>query len=296
MKHPRNLVPVASVRAPKYPTREQALAHPSMLCALPRRWARHPAVCAALLFTVTSGLSACSSSAAASVPFSTEPVSTQAPEENTTFPASSAVEAPVPSCENAPEPTPGPNLLDANIPVFVHGMGRGSYGCESVAPPVFLSEEEALQVIREEAAAQGIAFQESLTISGTFPATSLDPMPDQPATATFDGDITLDGYSSTLKIGIEFVSQQDVADWAKPDDVMATVETYDMLDTAQRLSDTAPGVAVFYDPSSNDWEEFEDVYDYQEAAYVAAQKEKSIEDLRAQVRDFLQWLSAQGVI
>ena len=35
-------------------------------------------------------------------------------------------------------------------PVFEHGKGRGIAGCIVVAPPVFLSEEEALQVISEE--------------------------------------------------------------------------------------------------------------------------------------------------
>jgi hypothetical protein len=35
-------------------------------------------------------------------------------------------------------------------PIFEHGDGRGAIGCMMVAPPVFLSEEEALQIIQEE--------------------------------------------------------------------------------------------------------------------------------------------------
>ena len=117
----------------------------------------------------------------------------------------------------------------------------------------------------------------------------------------------LDGYDEALNIGMEFVSQQDVADWVAPNEgVWASVEEFDMLDTAQRLSDATTGVAVFYDPASQDYDAFdpeqmepnpggEDTAGYVER-YIAEQKEKSIEDLRAQVRDFLQWLAGQGVI
>ena len=41
-------------------------------------------------------------------------------------------------------------------PIFQHGEGRGATGCIVMSPPVFLSEEEALQVIREEMAAKGV--------------------------------------------------------------------------------------------------------------------------------------------
>ena len=41
-------------------------------------------------------------------------------------------------------------------PIFQHGEGRGATGCIVMSPPVFLSEEEALQVIRQEMAAKGV--------------------------------------------------------------------------------------------------------------------------------------------
>lgn len=40
--------------------------------------------------------------------------------------------------------------------VFKHGDGRGATGCAVTSPPVFLSEEEALQILREELAKNGI--------------------------------------------------------------------------------------------------------------------------------------------
>jgi hypothetical protein len=41
-------------------------------------------------------------------------------------------------------------------PIFEHGEGRGAIGCVVVSPPVFLSEEEAVQIIREELGKHGI--------------------------------------------------------------------------------------------------------------------------------------------
>ena len=35
-------------------------------------------------------------------------------------------------------------------PIFEHGKGRGATGCIVIAPPVFLSEEDARQAIEEE--------------------------------------------------------------------------------------------------------------------------------------------------
>ncbi len=37
-------------------------------------------------------------------------------------------------------------------PIFEHGEGRGATGCVVIVPPVFLSEEEALQIANEELA------------------------------------------------------------------------------------------------------------------------------------------------
>ena len=44
----------------------------------------------------------------------------------------------------------------AVAPIFVHGEGRGASGCIVMNPPVFLSEEEALQILGEELARAGI--------------------------------------------------------------------------------------------------------------------------------------------
>lgn len=45
-------------------------------------------------------------------------------------------------------------------PIFEHGEGRGATGCVVVNPPVFLSEQDAMQVIREELPKSGVSLSE----------------------------------------------------------------------------------------------------------------------------------------
>ena len=51
-------------------------------------------------------------------------------------------------------------------PVFEHGEGRGATGCIVVSPPVFMSEEEGMQILREELAKHGIQLKAGGTLEG----------------------------------------------------------------------------------------------------------------------------------
>ncbi len=284
------LSPLPNYKSPSYPTKEQIQLHPELLRTVPRRWARNPVVLTALSLVLSAGLTACGTASDSILPDSNSApaasdasgASNQPTAGNSTISAASA--------ENSAS---DPATLD--IPIFAHGTGRGSYGCESVAPPVFLSEEEAMQVIEEECAAQGIDISGQKTISGTFPATSTLPeaVSGGASDQTYTGDLSLDGYSDDLGIGVEFVSTDDILDWKADTGMAATVEEFDLKGTAQRLADCTDNVAVFYDPTADDDLDFTGS---NEESYVESSREQSLEELRAQVRDFLQWLKAQGVI
>jgi hypothetical protein len=239
MKARLKVIPMKVYYEPKYPTKSAVILDPVVLRSLPRRWSAKPAVCAALLLTLTTGLCSCGSG----------------DEGSGTGNGNSIVSEPLGQPEGTGD-NPSPGLA---VPFFEHGNGRGSYGCESVAPPVFLSEDEAAQVIREEAVKAGVTFSGVKSIEGEFPATNLygdKSMKD----ATWDGTLVLDGYDKTLGIGFEFISQKDVEDWKKTGNMMSTVSTYDMKDTAQRLSGCVKDVAVFYDPGM-DWTNIKFDYD-----------------------------------
>ena len=270
MKNELKITPVRHYFIPKYPTKMDVRISPAILRAVPRRWDVKPAVCMALMFTLSTGLYGCADGNNAGGGVSTG----------------------------------GNTALSLSIPIFEHGVGRGSYGCSSVAPPVFLSEEEALQVIREEAEARGVNFDDTKSIEGDhFPATNEYDIDGTDNNTTWEGTLELDGYDSTLGIGFEFVSQEDVVAWENKDtEMLCSVSSFYMKSTAERLADVVKNTAVFYDPASNyedfkyDWNGDSADYETYMNQYTAEQKERMLEDLREQVRDFLDWLAAEGII
>lgn len=288
------LSPLPNYKSPSYPTKEQIQLHPELLRTVPRRWARNPVVLTALSLVLSAGLTACGTASDSILPDSNSAPAASDASGASNSPSSGNSTISVASTEDSSQDSANdPTPLD--IPIFAHGTGRGSYGCESVAPPVFLSEEEAMQVIEEECAAQGIDLSGQKTISGTFPATSTLPeaISGGASDQTYTGDLSLDGYSDDLGIGVEFVSTDDILDWKTDTGMAATVEEFDLKGTAQRLADCTGNVAVFYDPTADNDLDFTGS---NEESYVESSREQSLEELRAQVRDFLQWLKAQGVI
>ena len=304
------LSPLSHYNDAKYPTKEQIQLHPELLRIVPRRWANNPVVLTALGLVLSAGLTACGTTSDSILPdnntapaasdetvASNQPSSDRAPASAASTEDSAVDFSVVPAVDSAEDSAEtsvnDPEALD--IPIFAHGTGRGSYGCMSVAPPVFLSEEEAMQVIAEECAAQGIDISGQKTISGTFPATSTLPegISGSDFDETYTGELTLDGYSEELGIGVEFVSTDDIKDWRSNPRSISTVDQYNIKDTAQRLVDCTDNVAVFYDPTADDYREFTGS---NEESYVESSRERSLEELREQVRDFLQWLKGQGVI
>ena len=171
-------------------------------------------------------------------------------------------------------------------PLFVHGEGRGAFGCIAVNPPVFLSEAEARQVIVEEAGKAGLKFEpDALTIPGaTLPVTNLYWCGGEPGPLeTRKGKLVLDGFDRKHNVAFEFVSDEDVADWKNRHPRCASsVSVYDVRGAATTLRDglpsgkDAPQIGIFYEPASP--------------------KGHGAKELRAQVRDFIAWLKAQGVI
>ena len=291
------LTPLSHYNGAKYPTKEQIQLHPELLRIIPRRWSRNPVVLTALGLVLSAGLTACGTVSQSILPDNSAPAAsgeTAASDQPSSDHSPASVTSAVDSAEDSAEASANdPEALD--IPIFAHGTGRSSYGCMSVAPPVFLSEEEAMQVIAEECAAQGIDISGQKTISGTFPATSTLPVAisDSDSDKTYTGELQLDGYSEDLGIGVEFVSTDDIKDWRSNPRSISTVDEYDLKGTAQRLVDCTDNVAVFYDPTADDYNDFTGS---NEESYVESSREKSLEELREQVRDFLQWLKGQGVI
>jgi len=148
--------------------------------------------------------------------------------------------------------SPAPRIA----PIFQHGDGNGSFGCIVVNPPVFLSEEEARQVITEEAKRLGLTFtSDSPTLEGVqVPITDRYAFDDGPARWR-KTTLVLDGEDARHKVAYEFVSEQDLDAWeTRFHGIVSTVSHYNLLGTAILLgqglakSEPEPRVGIFYEP------------------------------------------------
>jgi hypothetical protein len=308
---------VAKYDSPKYPTNDVLGEHPELLKLVPKRWRGNPTVIAAL-----TGLCLLASAHGAG-----------ATQEGT--------------AKSQPR----------IAPIFQHGDGRGSFGCIATNPPVVLSEEEARELINEEAKKAGLVFAPD---TFTCPQVVAPPKhrttpPDQIPPFKFDGT------DKRLNISYEFMSKEDGETWRLAESPIvhtvttrlngvttvtmsgggwSSVYTDDLLTYATSLrgrlvTAEVPGASVvFYDPMTvpvlnsrvdlrihrieiNKATEDQprgqipgasaaffdptaapaanSTTDYLNGPRDEAKK-ASAEQLRQQVRDFIKWLKAQGVI
>ena len=251
---------VQRYRLPGYPSKVRAMDCQRLLASTPTRWKGSPVLCAALALTVSAGMSGCALRSGAAAVFGS-----------------------------------GPSEV----------IGDGIVRQGMVTPAAFLSEVEACQVIREEAMVRGLDLgQGSMILAGEFPLPDVGANPRYSAARkTWHGQLRLDGYNEQIGAGFEYVSKEDIDQWtqqAAGED--ACMAMYRFHQTANRLTesmqeqirDSWGHIGVFYDPGTTFVDQGDGPWD--EAAYQQAQKEYKIEQLRLQVRDFLDWLAAEGII
>ncbi len=270
------VAPVRSYARPGYPIRPEVDANPELLRLLPKRWQGNAAVVAAL--TACVAMSGCGKNGA-----------------------------------NAPSRV---------APVFVHGEGMAAFACIAVNPPVFLSEDEARKVIVDEAKRSGIAFDSD---GKTLQRMSLPSIPSTKQVKwklvyqerkPHSLSVRLDGYDARQRIAYEYVSGDDLEKWKSGiRSNLRIVGSYsDVKGTAKALrasmakAKVAGTYAVFYDPlpdvadvdkgfgSETEYQAASRDWSGKRAKLQAMQKDVAREQLRAQVKDFIKWLKAQGVI
>jgi hypothetical protein len=268
--------PVLSKAAPEYPTHDFLQEHPELLRIVPERWRRNPFVLR-VLAGVGCLLLAVQSAGA---------------QERANAPASRVA------------------------PLFIHGEGRGGFGCIVVNPPVFLSEDEALQVIRDESGKAGLKFSAAgpKARQAELPVTNECGFGRPDTRGTQKQDLSFDGFDKKHNVAFEFVSEEHFVKWeGKTRRRCGTVSVFDMKGTAEILrsglasSPGLPWVGVFYEPGAHPPRERPGTVDPRQKDWqVRAQamwkeqeeagRQLGEAELREQVRDFIEWLKAQGVI
>jgi hypothetical protein len=316
--------PVGQIALPAYPTRfEVAREHNLLRDHVPPGWTRDGKLQGALVFFLALHGAACQSP-----PVPPSPPSLPATQSASERPRHDSVSplqttpSPVGTVPATPEPTASstkqgplagpPPAAIVVAPIFDHGEGRGATGCVVVSPPVFLSEEEAMTVVREELARVGVRLARTHV---TFPEVVL-PQRRRSYERTPSGDyvtktediphtgqpIEVDATDGDERIAVEVVSQEH---YFKVGGVRSesTVQDYDIKGAAEavaeKLKQSRRGIyfGVFYDPVATisiDRSKLPARIDWEAARAKAASQAK--EQLRAQVADFVAWLHQQGVL
>jgi hypothetical protein len=207
-------------------------------------------------------------------------------------------------------------------PVFDHGGGRGVTGCIVISPPVFCIEEEAKRLIIEELRKGGVNIDqtdvkiEEMTIKRyrdccTAGIVNLFGQEDK---------WILDGYSTELNVGFEFISTRDYWNLGSLEVYKDSEEAYlqspilgaariggwssvtswDMIAAAEAMREKLKeygkiNAGVFYDPmltidrsalwDDEEWKKQKPLYD-EALAFL----------LRKQVEDFIEWLRKEKII
>lgn len=278
--------PVKHTEKPKYPLKTE-LNEGALKKQIPGRWVQSAPAKAALAALAVVTLAGCTPTGLPIVP-----------------PQGIKGAANIPRViEYMPEGTTEPAALRI-APLFIHGEGRGTYGCDMVTSPAFLSEYEAMTVINEVAKEYGLEFTDVNTpkfYNVIQPGTDPNPNPIENTQVTKRPeqrvDIKSDFTDKEHKIAIEFVSVDDVKEWQQWP-VASSVEIYDTKDAAAQLSEALESTQpVYYDISAGVlYDPCETVSTEVPNESEAEARERSKEQLKAQAKDFFEWLKKRGVI
>ena len=200
--------------------------------------------------------------------------------------------------------------------IFSHGDGSGAIGCMVSSPPVFISEDEARKIIFTALKEENIDFS---TINTPVLKFSVKPAVNYFHTEkqrlndkkVITVEIKMDGYNVKNNLAIEYVSARLVNKLDPYDEMESSVQRIDTKSTAERIRNEliAQGkvnAAVFYDPITR-----YDPFTYYDESPEAIDRllsgnappptskdhrPSSRDLLKAQVKDFIEWIKKEGII
>lgn len=304
--------PVQRYPEPKYPTLEQARKNPGLLKQIPARWEKAPGF-AALLGVLSLGAARA-----------------EAAEEGTPPPPALDPEAAARECETAPEVQKAGALVAPILAEALERDGRGSFGCVAIDPPSFLSEDEALELIRTELAAAGLQLRDDAVLEGmtapTEPAERIQIVEQKNGVSEIQyspsyGEpnelgrrpVRFDWADPDRAVYIEYLTRRDYREWEGYG--TSTADYYDFSKLAQRVAEAygkypagqRTVFGVFFDPLAHEGVEVIPIAnlppeekrladaEYKRAA-AAAQDDRGRDKLRRQVRHFVEYLRQEGVL
>ena len=257
--------PVRRAAAPRYPTRDYLCEHPELLELVPERW-RHNGLVLAVLGGVVSLILACQTQAAG--------------QQAAAAPGTTVDDLPIARQQVAEIPMSG--VIKGTIVSGGVSSSRAAFGCMAINPPMYLTEADARQVVADE----------------------LKKAPWRPTSGTLT--VRAVAYADVGKYpSCWYLDSRKQNSSPGSDENAGAVrgQQRELGCISSLIPSKAAAVGVFYEPGSK------------EAAVKPQQPRTKIkngvadskavdrldnsresEQLRLQVRDFIQWLKAQGVI
>lgn len=302
--------PVQRYPEPEYPTLAQARQNPGLLKHIPARWERVPGFAALLgLLSLTAARA-------------------EAAEEGP--PPALDPEAAAREHETAPEVQKAGAVVAPILAEALERDGRGAFGCMAINSPSFLSEDEALELIRTELEAAGLQLRDDAVLEGmtapTEPAERVQIVGEKNGVSEIQYNssygepnelgrrpVRFDWADPGRAVYIEYLTRRDYREWEGY--ATSTADYYDFSKLAQRVAEAygkypagqRTVFGVFFDPLAHDGVEVIPVAnlppeekrladaEYRRAA-AAAQNARGRDKLRRQVRHFVEFLRQEGVL
>lgn len=293
--------PVKNIEKPKYPQKDE-IDIEEVKKSLPKRWAQSPAAKIALGTLAVVSLAGCVPYVPVGSPVPTmlmtegtvSPKETYSQTAGVTAPPVVTAEVTLPPLKTYPRTEGIVMAPTVNVaPIFLHGEGRGAFGGDMASVPAFLSEDEALGIINEAASEYGLKFAAAggpEFYGVPQPVTNIYKPEDKKPS---DKVITLkaDFTDSEHGVVIEFISIDDVKQWHQKTEYSSTLEQYDTQDAAEQLSEGLERADV-----SGGYYTAGVLYDPCELPESPDKNSLSEEQLKAQAKEFFEWLKSQGII
>ena len=306
--------PVRAYKPPAYPTYLESKQDARLLERLPRRWWKNDSI-ASLIgtgFFMQVVCAGCDNDAAP-ITANREIAAPQNPGPERTGVARAARTSPITRV--------APILEDA-----LANDGRGGFGCVAISAPVFLSEDEALDLIQTELKKAGLKMQKSVSIDGLpVPSTSpfseerVEKMLEVMEKADREARVTkLEKRSYAFDLGtadksvvVAFLNGDDFLLWKAETGYGSSFRSFDFAWLATQVRDAfaqrdegAPVIiGLFFEPSTYPLRDrdfgFHELNDEQKRRYQAEKKEtkeRAREKLRVQVLHFVEYLKKEGVV
>lgn len=252
--------PVKRYPAPVYPTLGETQDEPGLLARVPRRWSDSSR------FAVLLG---------GSVMLRALLAQAEETSSTTVSTVQQVPEKPGPATA-AQAPTPMQQASTVVAPLLAEALehdGRGSFGCMAVNPPTFLSEDEAVELIRSELAIAGLALEYEVVLNDVpvpnsasrivtetkknadgSESFSMRPRRPDEEMPLIKGPYDFDLAAPKRGIYIEYLSARDHDKWAGYP--CSTARSYDFPKLARtiagawekRKADKPAVIGIFFDP------------------------------------------------